>query len=58
MAYVEGVDLSELLPREGPLAAQRAVELISQVADALDAGRAAGERPSTARASCRSCSLI
>jgi serine/threonine protein kinase len=34
MAYVEGVDLSELLRREGRLEAQRAVELISEVADA------------------------
>jgi len=42
MAYVDGVDLRELLRREGRLEAQRAVDLIAQVAEALDAAHAAG----------------
>src|SRR6266700_3155861 len=42
MAYVEGVDLRELLRREQRLEPQRAVDLIAQVADALDAAHAAG----------------
>src|SRR5947209_13498601 len=42
MAYVDGVDLRELLRREGRLEPQRAVVLIAQVADALDAAHAAG----------------
>ncbi|MGB2952133.1 MAG: ABC transporter substrate-binding protein [Gaiellaceae bacterium] len=42
MAYVDGVDLRELLRRERRLEPQRAVELIAQIADALDAAHAAG----------------
>src|SRR5207244_5516363 len=42
MAYIDGVDLRELLRREGRLEPQRAVVLIAQVADALDAAHAAG----------------
>src|SRR5262249_24146733 len=42
MDYVEGADLRELLRREGPLAPERAVALIAQIADALDAAHAAG----------------
>ncbi len=42
MAYIDGVDLRELLRREGRLEPHRAVDLIAQVADALDAAHAAG----------------
>jgi serine/threonine protein kinase len=42
MRFVEGEDLGALLRREGPLGPTRAVELCSQVADALDAGHAKG----------------
>ena len=42
MEYVEGADLRELLKREGRLDPERAVALIAQVADALDAAHAAG----------------
>jgi len=42
MRYVPGPDLGTLLAREGPLAPGRAVELVAQVADALDAAHAAG----------------
>jgi len=42
MAYVEGSDLRELLRREGRLEPRRAIELIEQVADAVDAAHAAG----------------
>ena len=42
MAYVEGSDLRELLRREGRLEPERALELVEQVADALDAAHAAG----------------
>jgi ABC-type transport system substrate-binding protein/tRNA A-37 threonylcarbamoyl transferase component Bud32 len=42
MAYVDGVDLRELLRREGRLDPERAVDLIAQVADALDAAHASG----------------
>ena len=41
MAYVEGYDLRELLRRDGPLEAARTMNLIAQVADALDAAHAA-----------------
>jgi ABC-type oligopeptide transport system substrate-binding subunit/predicted Ser/Thr protein kinase len=36
MSYVDGTDLRELLRRDGRLEAQRAVELVSQIAAALD----------------------
>ena len=41
MAYVEGYDLRELLRRDGPLEPARTMNLIAQVADALDAAHAA-----------------
>src|SRR5215213_1278494 len=41
MAHVQGTDLRELLRREGPLEPTRALDLIAQVADALDAAHAA-----------------
>jgi hypothetical protein len=42
MRFVDGVDLRELLRREGRLDAERALHLLAQVADALDAAHAAG----------------
>ncbi|HEX6679777.1 MAG TPA: ABC transporter substrate-binding protein, partial [Gaiellaceae bacterium] len=42
MAYVEGSDLREVLRGEGRLDPRRAVELVAQVADALDEAHAAG----------------
>jgi serine/threonine-protein kinase len=42
MEYIEGSDLRELLRREGRLASERALELVEQVAGALDAAHAAG----------------
>jgi DNA-binding beta-propeller fold protein YncE/predicted Ser/Thr protein kinase len=42
MRLIEGGDLRKLIDREGPLAPARAVALLSQVADALDAAHAAG----------------
>ena len=42
MAYVDGSDLRKLLRREGRLEPERAVELVAQVAGALDAAHAAG----------------
>jgi serine/threonine-protein kinase len=42
MRYVEGTDLKELLRREGALPAQRALDLVSQVAGALDAAHERG----------------
>ena len=42
MAYVDGIDLRELLRREGRLEPERVVRLVRQVADALDAAHAAG----------------
>ena len=42
MAYVDGVDLRELLRRDGPLPPERAVAVVEQVAAALDAAHAAG----------------
>ena len=42
MRYVEGTDLSSLLHREGPLAPDRAIDLVRQLADALDAAHARG----------------
>ena len=42
MRLVEGGDLRQLIRREGPLPPARAIGLLSQVADALDAAHAAG----------------
>jgi tRNA A-37 threonylcarbamoyl transferase component Bud32 len=42
MEYVDGPDLRELLRREGHLEPKRALMLLSNVADALDAAHAAG----------------
>jgi YVTN family beta-propeller protein len=42
MRYVEGGDLRALLRREGPLGPERAVGLVAQVANALDAAHARG----------------
>jgi tRNA A-37 threonylcarbamoyl transferase component Bud32 len=42
MAYVEGSDLRELLRQEARLEPKRAVDLVGQVADALDAAHGAG----------------
>jgi len=42
MEYVDGPDLRELLRREGHLEQKRALMLLSNVADALDAAHAAG----------------
>ncbi len=42
MAYVEGSDLRAILRREGRLDPERALELVGQVAEALDAAHAAG----------------
>jgi serine/threonine-protein kinase len=42
MSYIEGSDLRQVLRREGRLDAERAVDLVGQVAGALDAAHAAG----------------
>ncbi len=42
MRYVEGTDLRALLERDGPLPAERAASIVSQVASALDAAHEAG----------------
>jgi DNA-binding beta-propeller fold protein YncE len=42
MRLVAGGDLRRLLDREGPLEPERAVDLLAQIADALDAAHAAG----------------
>ena len=42
MRLVEGGDLRKLIDTEGPLPPQRAINLLAQVADALDAAHAAG----------------
>jgi DNA-binding beta-propeller fold protein YncE/predicted Ser/Thr protein kinase len=42
MRLIEGGDLRTLIDRAGPLAPQRALHLLGQVADALDAAHAAG----------------
>jgi serine/threonine-protein kinase len=42
MRFIDGLDLRAILKREGPLMPERAVELIRQVASALDAAHALG----------------
>ena len=42
MRLVEGGDLRKLIDREGPLEPERAIQLLGQVAEALDAAHAAG----------------
>lgn len=42
MRYVPGTDLRTLLEREGPLTPERALPLVEQVAEALDAAHARG----------------
>jgi DNA-binding beta-propeller fold protein YncE/predicted Ser/Thr protein kinase len=42
MRLIEGGDLRRLIDREGPLESDRAIDLLGQVADALDAAHAAG----------------
>ena len=42
MRYVEGDDLRDLIARDGPLPADRAIEIVSQIASALDAAHARG----------------
>ncbi len=42
MRHVDGADLRELLAREGPLEPKRALALLTQVADALDAAHEHG----------------
>jgi serine/threonine-protein kinase len=42
MRYVTGSDLHKLIRRHGPLAPQRAAEIVAQVGAALDAAHAAG----------------
>jgi serine/threonine-protein kinase len=42
MQYVEGVDLERLVAREGPLPPRRALALLAQIADGLDAAHAVG----------------
>jgi serine/threonine-protein kinase len=42
MRYVEGYDLRQLLAREGPLPPARALRLVEQVGDALDAAHERG----------------
>ena len=42
MRYVDGSDLAQLLRREGPLEPARAIELVGQLAEALDAAHARG----------------
>ncbi|MDX6571384.1 MAG: hypothetical protein QOC86_540, partial [Gaiellales bacterium] len=42
MPCIEGLDLREILRREGPLSPQRSVDLVTQVASALDAAHAFG----------------
>jgi serine/threonine-protein kinase len=42
MAVIDGVDLHSLLQRDGPMTPERAVQVIEQVAAALDTAHAAG----------------
>ncbi len=42
MRYVDGTDLKQLIEREGPLAPDRTIALLAQVASALDAAHARG----------------
>jgi eukaryotic-like serine/threonine-protein kinase len=42
MAYIEGTDLESVIRREGPLSPDRAVPLIRQIAEALQAAHEAG----------------
>jgi serine/threonine-protein kinase len=42
MEYIDGPDLREVLRREGTLEPSRAIDLVGQVADALDAAHVAG----------------
>jgi len=42
MQYIDGEDLSSLITRDGPLDAARAIDLLAQVAAALDAAHASG----------------
>ena len=42
MRLIKGGDLRRLIDRDGPLPARRAIDLLAQIADALDAAHAAG----------------
>jgi serine/threonine-protein kinase len=42
MRYVEGTDLKELIRKESPLEPTRALHIVSQIADALDAAHVRG----------------
>ena len=42
MRYVDGSDLAQLLRREGPLEPSRAIDVVGQLAEALDAAHARG----------------
>ncbi len=42
MPVIDGIDVQELLKRDGPMSPQRAVHVIDQLASALDAAHAAG----------------
>ena len=45
MQYIDGEDLRELLRRDGRLEPERAVDLVGQIAAALDAAHARRARP-------------